>query len=388
MPDPLAVYVPVAALTKPVVRSILFAVLEHERRDWNHSRRTLLAFLLALNKKLEEIEASAETRHKIGDQIIRQVDDIRQWLVYEDDSGNRVEPNWDELRATYQKMIADKVDDTWTYYGGHRTKPYYELIISVSHPDIERSRVYMTRTRQNGFQSNELKLYWNAEQLEILCPKFGSQGDKVFQPPHDPSDADAVEGLCQYPVWQRNHSGKITYVTKGIEKTVFDVPKDAQIILLSFADEQSPGGGYLIRAFPHILNLSFGLMTVKNVHTIRIRPTTITNMTGPTTSTSRELQQQQNNRRRTEGQLIRMLLTQVLISIIFFGPYATFRLLIFFKLIQVTGIVSFGYRLSVSWMSLAYGTSLFAYILSGTIYRAELFTVFKKTLEYLKRMTP
>ncbi|CAF4115305.1 unnamed protein product, partial [Rotaria sp. Silwood2] len=127
-----------------------------------------------------------------------------------------------------------------------------------SHPDIERSRVYMTRTRLNGFRSDELKLYWNAEQLEILCPKVGSQEDESSQPPHDPSDADAVEGLRQHPVWQRNHSGKITYVTKGIEKTVFDVPKDAQIILLSFADEQSPGGGYLIRAcqYFHVLNAS------------------------------------------------------------------------------------------------------------------------------------
>ncbi|CAF2749734.1 unnamed protein product [Rotaria sp. Silwood2] len=131
IPDPLAVYVPVASLTKPVVRSILFAALKYETRDWNHSRRTLLAFLLALNKKLEEVKQGTNTGQKIQERIIRQVDDIRQWFVYEDDSGNLVEPNWDELRATYQKMTVDKVDDTWTYYGGHKTKPYYELIISV-----------------------------------------------------------------------------------------------------------------------------------------------------------------------------------------------------------------------------------------------------------------
>ncbi|CAF2511588.1 unnamed protein product [Rotaria sp. Silwood2] len=139
---------------------------------------------------------------------------------------------------------------------------------------------------------------------------------------------------------------------------------------------------------PHIFNLLFGFMTIKNVHITRIRPMAITSVTRQRTTTSQQLQQQQNSRRRTEGQLIRMLLAQVLISIIFFGPYAIFRLLIFFKLIQLTGILSFGYRLSVSWMSLAYGTSLFAYILSGTIYRTELIQVLKKSLEYLKRVTP
>ncbi|CAF1928026.1 unnamed protein product [Rotaria magnacalcarata] len=249
MPDPLAVYIPVASLTKSLLCSILCAVSNHERIDWNHSRRTLLVFLLALNKRLEELKEIANARDKISDQITRKLDEIRQWLVYEDHDGTCREPNWNELRETYQKMTADKVDDTWTYYGGHKTKPYYELTISVSHPDIERSRLYMDCTRPNGFQSDELKLYWNAEQLEQLCPKAESQLEKFLQPLYDPSDADAVEALRQHPVWQRNHHGKITYVTKGIEKAVFDVPKDAQIILLSFADEQSPGGGYLIRAW-------------------------------------------------------------------------------------------------------------------------------------------
>lgn len=52
---------------------------------------------------------------------------------------------------------------------------------------------------------------------------------------HDPSDADAVLALLQYPVSKRNHAGKITYVNKGIEKAVFDAPEDAQLIVLNFA---------------------------------------------------------------------------------------------------------------------------------------------------------
>ena len=67
------------------------------------------------------------------------------------------------------------------------------------------------------------------KQIENLCPE--SSGKTPF----DPSDGDAVENLREYPVSERNHSGRITYVTNGIEKAVFDVPENAQIILLNFA---------------------------------------------------------------------------------------------------------------------------------------------------------
>lgn len=76
-------------------------------------------------------------------------------------------------------------------------------------------------------------MYWNAEQLENLCPKEGQSSDVV--PPHDPSDADAIANLRAFPVSDRNHEFNIKYVTKGIEKAVFDVPEDAQIIVLNFA---------------------------------------------------------------------------------------------------------------------------------------------------------
>jgi hypothetical protein len=67
------------------------------------------------------------------------------------------------------------------------------------------------------------------KQIENLCPELSGKT------PCDPSDDDAVENLREYPVSERNHSGRITYVTDGIQKAVFDVPKDAQIILLNFA---------------------------------------------------------------------------------------------------------------------------------------------------------
>ena len=98
---------------------------------------------------------------------------------------------------------------------------------------MKRSRDYMEKSRKNGFKPEELKVYWNAEQLENLCPK--SEEDSGRTPPHDPSDDDAVKNLRAYPVQNRVHSGKIEYVNKGIEKAVFDVPKNAQIIVLNFA---------------------------------------------------------------------------------------------------------------------------------------------------------
>jgi hypothetical protein len=85
----------------------------------------------------------------------------------------------------------------------------------------------------NGFNPEELKVYWNAGQLENLCPKSEEESGRT--PPHDPSDSDAVKNLREYPVRDRNHSGTFKYVNKGIEKAVFDVPEDAQIIVLNFA---------------------------------------------------------------------------------------------------------------------------------------------------------
>ena len=92
----------------------------------------------------------------------------------------------------------------------------------------------MNRFRKNGWEPHELKVYWNEKQLEILCPKDGQPEDDR-KPPHDPSDADVIDALRRNPVSKRNHAGKIAYVNQGIEKAVFDVPEDAQIIVLNFA---------------------------------------------------------------------------------------------------------------------------------------------------------
>ena len=141
----------------------------------------------------------------------------------------------------------------------------------------------MARFRNHGWEPNELKIYWNVTQLENLCPKHGTEAEPVKEkdqdsetklegkvetqgetkvetqtdtmveakdeikievkgetkdenlPPYDPSDADVVEALRQYPVTKRNHLGTITYVNKGIEKAVFDAPEDVQLIVLNFA---------------------------------------------------------------------------------------------------------------------------------------------------------
>ena len=205
MPNPLSVYVPLDSLTEETINSIVLTVLHSEKKDLNNSKRTLLAFLLAINERVNELEHAEK---------------FRQWLVEKDQSGDIKALNWDELRATYDMMTSKKDDE-----------PYYELIIEGLHPDIIRSREYMSRFRSQGWEPNELKLYWNATQLENLCPKE----DKNDPPTSDPSDADVVVALRQYPVSKRNHDVKISYIHKGIEKAVFDAPEDAQLIVLNFA---------------------------------------------------------------------------------------------------------------------------------------------------------
>ena len=89
----------------------------------------------------------------------------------------------------------------------------------------------MEKYRPQGFLPDELKVYWNYEQIAQLC--------QTTNPPHDPSDKDVIGNLQKHPVERHFHSGRITYKTTGIEKVVFEVPESAQIILLNFAVDLS-----------------------------------------------------------------------------------------------------------------------------------------------------
>lgn len=91
----------------------------------------------------------------------------------------------------------------------------------------------MKKYRENGYKPEELSVYWNAKQLEDLCPKDDEQSE--IYPPHDPSDKNCIENLRKFPVSKRNHDVKIEYINNGIEKAVFDIPADVQIIVLNFA---------------------------------------------------------------------------------------------------------------------------------------------------------
>jgi hypothetical protein len=131
MSDPLSIYVPLASLSELVVRSIVSVVFKREEIGRNHSRRTLLAFLLAINERLKEIEQSKDTANKFDEYIVQYARNVRQWLTNKDLLDNSQELNWNELQTIYQKMADDKTGELWTYYGGQKTKPYYELVIDV-----------------------------------------------------------------------------------------------------------------------------------------------------------------------------------------------------------------------------------------------------------------
>ncbi|CAF0762874.1 unnamed protein product [Adineta ricciae] len=263
MPDPLSVYVPLRSLDEKTVNSIVATLSSSERKDWHFGRRTLLAFLLAIRNQLDQIEKSKDLKTEFDEQIIQHASVVRTWLVEKDASGDFKELPWRELEEKYKKMMLEADNGMAEVFGInlHTIEPYYELTIPDLHADVIQSREYMSCFRSYGWDPKELKLYWNAQQLEDLCSTeevlneeggidiTSEQTNEKKIRPYDPSDEDAVQTLRKYPVSERNHAVKITYVHDGIEKAVFDVPEDAQIIVLNFANERSPGGGYLRHAW-------------------------------------------------------------------------------------------------------------------------------------------
>ncbi|UJR21794.1 hypothetical protein I4U23_024869 [Adineta vaga] len=174
--------------------------------------------------------------------ILLNAKQVRQWLV----NKSNKPLDWERLQQKYEDTRHEHCDELAYQYGLEKAFPYFELEIATRHNVVKQSRRYMNIFRKDGYKPEELKVYWNAEQLETLCQQDGDDPHRM--PPHDPSDTDAIENLRKYPVATRKHSGQITYVDKGIEKAVFDIPDDAQVIVLNFANEQSPGGGYLRHA--------------------------------------------------------------------------------------------------------------------------------------------
>ncbi|CAF2095131.1 unnamed protein product [Rotaria magnacalcarata] len=245
----LSVYVPLESLTEKTVHSIISTATRARTSDLNHSRRTLLAFLLAINDKLQQIEKNENVTEQCDEHTIQHAKQVRQWLSRKHYSGKAIDIDWNDFRAHFEGMFQDNDDEIAKRYRLKTPEPYYELAIPGLHPHIEQSRRYINQFRKDGFKPEELKVYWNEEQLENLCPKHGQCDNSEQFPPHDPSDIDAIQYLRQCPVSQRNHAVEIRYVNNGIQLAVFDVPKDAQIIVLNFANEKSAGGGYLRHAW-------------------------------------------------------------------------------------------------------------------------------------------
>lgn len=122
-----SVYVPLESLTEQVVNSIIRVVIVNEcqSQSWDFSQRTLLIFLLAINKKVEEIEKNIDTNEKKFDEhLIQQARKVRKWLV--------INPlDWDKLQQIYDKMAILKPNELGRYYGSENTDPYFELTMKI-----------------------------------------------------------------------------------------------------------------------------------------------------------------------------------------------------------------------------------------------------------------
>jgi len=129
MPDPLSVYVPLDSLTEETIDSIVWTVQRSENKDWNHSKRTLLTFLIAINDRVSEIEKSKDSNNKFDEQIIQHAAKVRQWLVEKDQSENIKELDWEQLRAKYDEMSIEKEDEMAKRFDVKKFEPYYELTI-------------------------------------------------------------------------------------------------------------------------------------------------------------------------------------------------------------------------------------------------------------------
>ncbi|CAF0948721.1 unnamed protein product [Rotaria sp. Silwood1] len=214
-------YVPIHSLRKCDICSIISIAFPlsndknwKKRVDYHHSRRTILSFLLSIK--------SMSDNKQILDFI---------YECYPNFDWSIVEENYLNLKNTNEPYQIQ--------YHAENLGNYWQLRIPTHFLGPIKSREYISRYRSNGFQSNELKIYWNYNQIQSLT--FSNNYNPI-------TDRDARDALLNSPVHERKNSGIIRFVILGIQDAVFTVPNGKQVIVLDFADERMPGGYYLEHA--------------------------------------------------------------------------------------------------------------------------------------------
>ncbi|CAF3381334.1 unnamed protein product [Rotaria socialis] len=214
-------FVPIDSLRKSDICSIISIALppkeDHnwiQRVDGHHSRRTMLYFLLSIQSKSN------------NEQLLNFI-----YECYPNFNWTFVSKKYLHLKNSfelYQKQ--NQAEDLGNYW---------QLKIPTNSFGPLKSREYISRYRLNGFQPNELKIYWNYNQIQTLvsCADYNAK-----------TDSDAKNSLLAKPVYERRHTGKISFILSGIQDAVFQVPNGKQVIVLDFADERMPGGYYLENA--------------------------------------------------------------------------------------------------------------------------------------------
>ena len=214
------VYLPVHALRDVDIASMLSVASPtgsndvSRRFDHHHSRRTMIYFLLSLKPASDcgELPESIAT-------LVSKLD----WIG--------LEKSYATLRCLPEPYQ--------TQNSAEGLGDYWETKLTRYPPGPRKSRDYVEKYRSKGFDLNELKLYWNYEEIRQLGQeqRFNTE-----------TDQDTHDALSASPVQERKNRGAVQYKNGGIETTVFDVPKDKQIIVLDFADERMPGGYFLENA--------------------------------------------------------------------------------------------------------------------------------------------
>ncbi|CAF3361817.1 unnamed protein product [Rotaria sp. Silwood2] len=214
-------YVPIHSLRKCDICSIISIAFPStndknwkKRVDYHHSRRTMLYFLLSIK--------STSNNKQVLDFICECYPNF-DWSI--------VEEEYAQLKNTNELYQVQ--------YHAENLGPYWQLKISTHFLGPLKSRQYISQYRSNGFQPDELKIYWNYNQIQSLT---------LFNNYNPITDNDARDALLNSPVHERKHSGIIRFVILGIQDAVFIVPNGKQVIVLDFADERMPGGYYLEHA--------------------------------------------------------------------------------------------------------------------------------------------